>query len=133
MVLIKLIKNESKYKSIKETEPLDAYHLVKTHKELYCRICNVYDCYHGIQKSDTFIALNQESNCDIRKAEVFWSDFEVADNYVKENGDVTMHEILSNNETLDVYTSRKVEFKCSNYCFMERKYSEIQKAYVFLF
>ena len=118
--------NNRKYKSIKESEPLDEYHLVKTHKELYCRICNLYDCYHGLQKVDTFIGLHQENNCDIRNAQFFIINMDDGKLLCDKSGrDMTMREILENFKQLSYYLPKKVTFKCENDCFLNKKYKEI--------
>jgi len=115
-----------KYKSVKESEHLDEYHLVKTAKELYCRICNVYDCYHGIQKSDNFMGLHQEKNCNFQSAEFFARDFDDAKLLCENNArDMSMREIFQNLKHISLYFKSKVLFICKNNCFMDKPYSKI--------
>ena len=108
--------------------------MVKTHKELYCRICNIYDCYHGLLKNDTFIGLHHETNCDIKKADFFRSDLEDIKKFEEKNKEkVLIGEFLMKFGGADAYASKNVKFLCEEQCFMQRKISEIQEAFVIIF
>ena len=92
----------------------------------------MYDCYHGLLKNDTFLGLQHESNCDLKKANFFISDLENIEKYEEKNKEkVLIGDYLRKNGGSDAYASKVVKFKCGAQCFMQRKISEIKEAFVF--
>lgn len=116
-----------KYKSIKETEPFDEYHLVKTFKELYCIICHKYDCYHGLQDNATFCSLTEESNCDLSKAFFFLEDFEKSKEFFYFFEGLRMGELIKVFSDKKKYFSNEVPFDCKNDCFLMKEVREVVK------
>ena len=92
----------------------------------------MYDCYHGLLKTDTFVGLQHEANCDLKKANFFISDLDNIEKFeekIKEK--VLIGDYLRKNGGSDAYASKAVKFKCGIQCFMQKKISEIKEAFVF--